>query len=67
MENVFIRLAQWSSAPRPARDVIIAIALKGVLLLSIYLLFFGPTHRSPSDAAATATALIGADAQKELR
>jgi hypothetical protein len=42
----------------------IAVALKGVLLLSIYLLFFDPTHRSPVDAAATA-ALIGTDMPKE--
>ncbi len=45
----------------------IALALKGILLLVIYLFFFGPAHRLPSDANATAAALIGTDAHKEFR
>jgi hypothetical protein len=43
----------------------VALALKGVLLLGIYLLFFGPAHRLPSDAVATAAALIDADVRTE--
>jgi len=53
--------------PGPARDLIVALALKGVLLFAIYLLFFGPAHRLRSDAAATATALIGANESEESR
>jgi len=45
----------------------IALALKGILLLAIYLFFFGPAHRLPSDATATATALLGTSAHKEFR
>jgi hypothetical protein len=45
----------------------IALALKGILLLVIYLFFFGPAHRLPSDAGATAAALIGTGAHKEIR
>ena len=57
----FRSLLSWSpsKSSRPARDVIAALALKGVLLGAVYLLFFGPAHRPPSDATATATALIG--------
>ena len=54
-------------APRLARDLIVALALKGTLLLIIYLLFFGSADRLPSDAAATATALIGSNESKESR
>jgi len=43
----------------PARDVFAALALKGVLLAVIYVLFFGPAHRSSADATATAKALVG--------
>ncbi len=50
---------------RPGRDVLVALAFKAVLLLAIYLLFFGPAHRSPSDAGATAKALIGASTSKD--
>lgn len=52
-------------APRPGRDILKALALKGLLLLAIYLLFFEPNHRMPQDAAATSRALIGASAQKD--
>ncbi len=56
----------WTDHPaRPGRDVLVALALKGMLLLAIYLLFFGPAHRSPSDAGATARALIGSGAPKD--
>lgn len=48
-----------SYAARPQRELLLALALKGILLLIIYCLFFGPAHRLPSDAAATAAALIG--------
>jgi hypothetical protein len=58
---------QLKVAARPLRDVLIALSLKGILLLGIYLFFFGPAHRLPSDANATAAALIGTDAHKESR
>jgi hypothetical protein len=67
MKGLFNNRIQFAPGPRPARDLIIALALKGVLLLAIYLLFFGPAHRLPSDAAATAAALIGANESKEAR
>jgi hypothetical protein len=60
----FLRLWRDHTA-RPGRDVLVALAFKGMLLLAIYLLFFGPAHRLPSDAAATAKALIGASASKD--
>ena len=53
-------------AARPGRDVFAALVLKGVLLLALYLLFFDPNHRVPSDAAATARALIGTSAPKDV-
>ncbi len=46
-------------AAHPGKDVFIALVVKGVLLLAIYFLFFGPAHRSASDAVATAAALTG--------
>lgn len=51
-------LVPWY-AVRPQRELLLALALKGILLLIIYCLFFGPAHRLPSDASATAAALIG--------
>jgi hypothetical protein len=53
--------SHWKApdAVHPGRDVFVALAIKGILLLAIYFLFFGPSHRSPSDAAATAAALTG--------
>ncbi len=58
----------WNAhrAVRPGRDIFAALVLKGMLLLAIYLLFFSPTHRLPSDAAATAQALIGASPSKDV-
>ena len=53
------------SVARPGRDIFVALAVKGVLLLAIYLLFFGPTHRSPSDSTATATVLLGTNESKD--
>ena len=53
------------NASGPARDVVAALALKGVFLAVIYVLFFGPAHLSPSDAAATAKALIGEGHSKD--
>ena len=43
-------------AARPQRDLLLALALKGILLSIIYCLFFGPAHRLRSGAAATAAA-----------
>ncbi|MGO9037955.1 MAG: cytochrome oxidase putative small subunit CydP [Steroidobacteraceae bacterium] len=60
------RTRYLSNAHRPGRDVFAALVFKGVLLLAIYLLFFSPTHRLPSDDAATARALIGASASKDV-
>jgi hypothetical protein len=51
----------------PARDLSIALAVKGVLLLGLYLLFFGPAHRVPADAGSTASALNGVIAPRESR
>jgi len=65
MKGLFNRRVQFE--PGPARDLIVALALKGILLLTIYLLFFGSAHRLPSDAAATTAALIGANESKESR
>jgi len=44
----------------------VVLALKGGLLVALYLLFFGPAHRSPSDATSTATALIGTAQSKDV-
>lgn len=46
------------TAARPGRDVAIALALKCALLGLLYLACFGPTRRPPSDAAATAAAML---------
>jgi len=56
-----------SYAARPQRELLLALALKGIFLLIIYCLFFGPAHRLPSDAAATAVALFGASVPEESR
>jgi hypothetical protein len=52
---------------RPGRDVVVALAIKGLLLLLLYALFFGSSHRVPADAGATAEALIGARHAGEIR
>ncbi|MGA9024659.1 MAG: cytochrome oxidase putative small subunit CydP [Steroidobacteraceae bacterium] len=44
---------------RAAWDVFAALALKLLLLLALYLLFFGPAHRPASDAVQTASAIVG--------
>ena len=49
----------------PARDLIAALAIKGLLLAGLYALFFSPTHRVPSDAMATANALVGESRLKD--
>ena len=54
-----------SNTARPGLDVFVALVIKGVLLLAIYLLFFGPAHRSPSDSTATATVLLGTNASQD--
>lgn len=65
MMDLFKRRDPFNSAPGLARDLIRALALKGILLIALYLLFFGPAHRMPSDASATAAALIGTDEPKD--
>ena len=65
MKDLFSKLWHFAPGPLLARDLTVALALKGVLLLTLYLLFFGPAHRPPSDAAATAATLIGANEPKE--
>jgi CBS-domain-containing membrane protein len=67
MKQLFSKHGHFVPGPRLARDLAVALALKGVLLLTIYLLFFGPAHRPPSDAAATAATLVGASQSKESR
>ncbi len=37
-----------AAAGHPGRDVFVALFIKGVLLLAIYFLFFGPAHRHPA-------------------
>ena len=41
------------------QDVCWALLLKGSLLFALYLLCFGPAHRTPIDASMTANALLG--------
>lgn len=62
----FLRL--WrSAAGGPGRDLIVALALKGLLLLVLYLVFFSPSHRPAADAGATARALLGTNDSKDVR
>lgn len=49
----------------PGRDVVLALALKGLLLLALYLLFFGPAHRPLLDTRTTSEALLGAYPSKD--
>ena len=56
-----------SRTTRLRREVLLALALKGVLLLAIYLLFFSPPHRPPSNAAATSAALIETRVPQDTR
>ena len=65
MLSRLVRIWQRVDSAGPARDVVLALALKGALLAAIYVLFFGPAHRSPADAAATAKALVGASQPKD--
>lgn len=58
------QLWKFPAAAHPGRDVCAALAVKSALLLAIYLLFFGPGHRSPADAVSTANALIGINSPK---
>jgi hypothetical protein len=51
----------------PARDVFAALALKGVLLLAIYLMFFNPSHHLPPDVAAIANALVGTNSSGDAQ
>lgn len=41
------------------RGIVWALTVKAVLLMAIYMFFFSPTAQPPSDASATAAALIG--------
>jgi hypothetical protein len=63
----FLRRRASVAAARPARDLTLALVLKGALLLVLYLLFFGPSHRLPSGAPATAAALLGAQMNGKSR
>ena len=65
MHSRLSRLWRRSDAGGPARDLIAALALKGLLLAGLYALFFSPTHRVPSDAMATAKALVGESRLKD--
>lgn len=67
MTVLFKRRDQLTSAPRLAQDLMLALALKGMLLLAIYLFFFSLAHRVPSDARAISAALIGADEPKDFQ
>ena len=50
----------------PGRDVFLALALKGILLLALYLWCFSPAHRPASDADAIATALVGVPGARSI-
>jgi hypothetical protein len=65
---LFSRLPFWGSRKEShaARDVLAALALKLMLLLALYFLFFGPAHRPASDAAQTAAAIVGAKPAAEV-
>jgi hypothetical protein len=58
-------IGNLSRAARLRREVFLALALKGALLLSIYILFFSPGHRPPSNAATTSAAIIGTSAPQD--
>ena len=60
MQKVVVTEPRNSGRARPARDVLVALAVKSVLLMVLYALFFAPSHRPASTAVATALALIGA-------
>lgn len=53
------RLLPRSSGPQPWRDMLIALFFKLGLLGVLYLLFFAPASRPPSDASTIAAALVG--------
>lgn len=61
------RLSRWLQGSQPWRDVAVALCIKLGLLAALYLLFFSPADRLPSDASATARALIGTSSLKESR
>jgi hypothetical protein len=65
---VFRRLSVWGTRneSNAARDVFAALALKVMLLLALYVLFFGPAHRPSSDAAQTANAVVGTQSAKDV-
>ena len=52
------RSAPLSSTYHPRRDVLIAVALKALLIAGIYFLLVSPSTPPPADAAATAAAVI---------
>lgn len=52
-------IAMPARAARLPRDIVCALAVKALLLLAIYMFFFSPAAHPPSDASATADALIG--------
>ncbi len=61
------QIRNLSPAARLRREVLLALALKGALLLAVYLLFFSPAHRPPSNAAATSAALIETSVPRDMR
>jgi hypothetical protein len=63
----FKRLSRWPQGSQPWRDVAVALCIKLGLLAALYLLFFSPADRPPSDASATARALVGTSNLREFR
>ena len=60
MQKIVVAESRDPGRARPVRDVLMALAIKSVLLMVLYALFFAPSHRPESTAVATASALIGA-------
>ncbi len=67
MMRFFDKARPGTEAARPLLEIALALAAKGAMLLALYLLFFGPSHRPRSDAPATAAALLGGPVNKESR
>jgi hypothetical protein len=49
-------MKKWSHV---RRDILVALAVKAVLLVALYQLFFAPHLRPRQDPAATAAAVLG--------
>ncbi len=52
------------TAPRLQRDITAVLVLKVVLLIALYLTFFGGDHRPAIDAQRTAQHLLSAEASR---